>query len=408
MSCCYRLRLNGVWVPFHVHSGVGVAFDRASDETVSPGGVRRINRARRAPRTWSFNLGDLTGPEQVAALMTAAQSDGELMLWDEAAARANMLDPVALLERPGYPVVDCGGVPLRSLTQGPVAPTVTVDVPLKANMAIQPGGASGPGVSAEPGSFESLVKVSVPDAPASMTLASATLMLRETAGNAGTLTAYATSNAWVEVIGTTDYWTNVPAGASRGSAAIAPTTSVALSGVAAFAGTDMSVRLVKTSGSGWSVFRDRTNGANPPVLRLTYSALSTPRTFTQHVPADIAQTLSFWTDAPDGTVFGTLKIPSGTVLNLTVPATGATGLRHVVQTLAAPGYDFDGEWTINDSSAYVLAGLGLSSMVPGAYSAPHKTPARVVVDDPTLTLDTLYAGEQGTGQRTVTIREVGT
>lgn len=408
MACGFWLRVNGVWTPLEgVQKQVGREVERPSSSWTSVGGVRHIQYARRAARSWNLDLGH-AGPEAVAALAMAAQGDaGDVWLWDESSARANMVDPVALAARPGYPVTDCGGMPVVSLTQGPSAPTTTVDVPLKANMAIQPSGASGPGLTVEAGAVESLVKVSVPDTPPSLTLASATLMLRETTGNGGTLAAYATTNAWVETEGATDYWTSVPAGASRGSAAITAATPVALSDVAAFAGTDMSLRLVKTSGPGSSMFWSRTRGSNPPVLRLTYTLLAAERSFTQLLrPGDYW--ISLWSDATAGTAFGNMRVDLGSgPIDAPLLATAGTGWRFMSAPFSLPN-PVEVECTVYDSSAYLLAGLMLSNLDhPGVYLPPEKTPVRVRVDDPTLVLDWLYTSQQGQGPRTVTIREVG-
>jgi len=411
-----RLRVNGVWVNVEgIQSGVQIASERPGDEFVSVGGVRHVQRARRAPRAWTIDLGSLTGPEQVAALMAAAQGDGgDVMLWDESAARANMLDPIAIAPRPEYPVVSCGGLGLRSLTRGPSAVASFVDVPLKANVSISSSGQAWdwPGVSA--GTQEALVKASVPPAPAGLTLSSAQLFLRTaTLAGSGTVTAKAASNAWVETGSSTPspstYWTSVPGGTTVGSAAAgAVETVISLSGVSAFAGADMSLRLsIAGSGTPSTVFYPRTFATEYPVLRLNYGANAYPRTFTQHVPADVAQVVSFWTTAADGTVIGTRTVPAGTTTNVAVPTTGSSGLRKVTINVAAPGTDYDAAWVINDSTTYVLAGLTISTLAHASYAAPHKTPVRVTVEDPTLSLDSLYAGEQGMGARTVTLREVG-
>jgi hypothetical protein len=417
MSCGFRLRVNGTWVNVDgVQSGVQIASERPGDEFVSVGGVRHAQRARRAPRTWTVDLGALTGPEQVAALMTAAQGDGgDVMLWDESAARANMLDPVAIAPRPDYPVVMCGDVPLRSLTRGPSGAASLDDVQAKANLAIGSDGMAWdwPGVAA--GTQDALLKFSVPTPPPGISLSSAQLILTASASSAsGTVTAKLASNAWVETGsgfgGTpTGYWTSIPGGTTAGSAALgAVTTTISLSGVAAYAGSDMSLRLsVAGTGSPNATFTPRVFASGYPILRLNYGADAYPRTFTQHVPADVAQIVSFWTTAADGTVIGTRTVPAGTTTNVTVPATGSSGLRKVSITIAAPGTDYDSAWVLNDSTTYLLAGLGFSTLAHDAYAAPHKTPTWVVVDDPTFSLDSLYANQQGKGVRTVTIREVG-
>lgn len=118
----FSLRVNNRWVDIpSVQQSVDVSAERPLDEWVSVGGVRHITVARRAPRTWSLPLGDLTGPEEVGALMVAAQGDGgDVMLWDDSVARANMLDPVVIAPPVGTTVLQAGssGLWLRSLTVG--------------------------------------------------------------------------------------------------------------------------------------------------------------------------------------------------------------------------------------------------------------------------------------------------
>lgn len=416
-NCGFRIRVNGVWVNVEgVERGVSVATERPSDGFTSIGGVAHDQRARRARRTWTVDLGRLEGPEVVAALMVAASGDGgeDVMLWDEQAARANMLDPVAIASRADYPHVLCGTAPLRSLTRGPSGAASFEDIALKANVAIGSDGMAWdwPGVAV--GTQDALVKVSVPPAPAGIALTSSQLILPATSvSGAGTVTTRLASNAWVETGSgfgqtATGYWSSVPGGAVVGSGPAGAVTTIPLSGVAAFAGSDMSLRLsIAGSGSPNVVFNPRTFASGFPVLRLNYGAVPEPRVFTQHIPAGVAQTLSFWTDAADGTVIGTRTTAAGATVNVAVPTTGASGLRKVNVTIPAPGSDFDCLWTIHDSTSYLLAGLGLATIAHDFYAAPHKTPSRVVVEDPTLTLESLYAGEQGKGSRTVTFREVG-
>lgn len=409
-----RLRVNGSWVIVKgIQAGVGVGSERASDGFSTVGGVYHDQRARRANRTWSLSVGELDGPDVVAALMVAAQGDGgDVMLWDEQAARANMLDPVAIAPRPEYPAVNCGGISLRSLTRGPSGGSSVQDVQAKANVAIGSDGMAWdwPGVAA--GTQDALFKFSVPTPPAGVTLSSAQLILTasSTAGS-GTVTAKLASNAWVETGSafggtSTGYWSSIPGGTTVGSSALGTVTTISLSGVSSYAGSDMSLRL-SVSGTGNAVWNPRTFASAYPILRLNYGATPEPRVFTQHVPSDVAQTVSFWTTAADGAVIGTRTTSAGSTVNVTVPTTGSSGLRRVAITIAAPGTDYDCVWTINDSTTYLLAGLGISSLAHDYYAAPHKTPVRVAVDDPTLVLQSLYAGQQGMGSRSVTIREVG-
>lgn len=417
-DCGARLRINGTWVTVKgIKSGVGVDTERPGDGFTSIGGVFHEQRARRGRRSWSVDLGQLESPEVVAALMVAAQGDGgDVWLWDEQAARANMVDPLAIAPRPEYPPVNCGGLALRSLTRGPAGGASFVDVQAKANAAIASSGMAWDWwLGIEAGTRDALLKFSVPPAPAGMALASAQLILTSNSiTGSGTVTAKFASNGWVEPGGgfagtMTGYWTSIPGGTTAGSTALtADTTTISLSGVAAYASTDMSLRVsVAGSGTPSAAYRPRYSSSGYPVLRLNYGTTAYPRTFTQHIPGDVAVTVAFWTTAPDGTTVGTRTLPGGGTANLVVPATGGSGLRRVSVTIAAPGSDYDAVWTINDSTTYLLAGFGISSLAHDFYAAPHKTPVRVVVDDPTLSLDSLYAGEQGHGARTVTIREVG-
>lgn len=419
MSSGYRLRVNGQWVDLEgVQAGVQIAAERGGDEFSTPGGVRHGQQARRAARTWNINLVEQASPEMVAALMVAAQGDGgDVMLWDEQAARANMLDPVAIAPRPEYPVVNCGGLSLRSLTRGPSSGAGFEDVQAKANASI---GSSGMAwdwwLGIEAGTRDALLKFSIPPAPAGMALVSAQLILSSTSTTgSGTVTAKFASSGWVEPGGgfggtMTGYWTSIPGDTTAGSTTLtADTTTISLSGVAAYAGSDMSLRVsVAGSGTPSAGYKPRTYTPGYPILRLNYGATAYPRTFTQHVPGDVAQVVSFWTSAADGTVIGTRTVPAGTTTNVTIPATGSSGLRKVSITIAAPGTDYDSAWTINDSTSYVLAGLGISTLSHVGYAAPHKTPSHVIVEDPTLSLDAVYDGEQGKGARSVTIKEVGT
>lgn len=243
MSCGYWLRVNNYWLPIEdVQSGVGYGFERARDGFSSVGGVAHAQESLRAARTWTVGFGEQVGPEAVAALMMAAQQDaGDVMLWDESAARANLLDPVAVGAREGYPVMLCDGMPVVSLTSGGTAPTVTEDVSAKANVWTVSDGSTFVGL-ATGGSMgrESLVKFPVPPAPAGRSLVSSELVLSKAGGGAGTVSAWAASNAWIEKSGVTDYWTSVPRGASRGSgASVFPETKIPVSGVSAFEGSTL-------------------------------------------------------------------------------------------------------------------------------------------------------------------------
>lgn len=403
-DCGFWLRLNGEWVPLPgVQAGVQVAAERRTDGFVSVGGVQHLVSARRAPRSWQLDLGH-AGPEAVAALAVAAQGDGgDVWLWDESAARENLLDPIAARGVDAYLVVDCGGLPLMSLTQGSAGPPVTRDVALKANVVIFSGGEAR-GLELGDG-MDALVKVSVPPTPSGQTLLGAELVLTAAgSGGSSDVDAYAASNAWVEPVAHSNagYWWSVPAGSLVGSASpVSGVWSIPLTGVDSFAGADMSLRLV---GDALLVdrFVDRAAASNVPVLRLTYeSSASESREIVLPPLRPGEYTLSGWTDADPDTVLGELDPGSSWVAGST-PELGT--MRRVSQdfTLSGPV-----TLTLPDSDEYLLAGVGLATLDHDTYMPGRKTPTRVKVEDPTLTLDMLYSGEQGRGPRSVTIREVG-
>lgn len=410
MSCGFWLRVNGVWTPLEgVQSGVGYQWDRPSSEVVSVGGVRHVTYAPRAPRTWPLDLGAQADPSSVAALMVAASGDGgDVWLWDEAAARANMLDPVMAAGRSGCPVVDCGGLALRSLTAGPSSLPDSVVVPAAANMTVAADGFAFPGFGLTAGFAEGLIRFMVPQTPDGRALVSAELVLTGPAADG--IDAHLTHSGWVETspfdIEST-YWASVPAGALLGSAAwVDGGWTLPLGDVSAHEGSALSMRLSVDTGDAAPVNRFQPVGF--PVLRLTYGLIAEDRTVSQHIKADTDVWVTFWSDAPANTVLGTVMWGDTPT---TLRAGSGSGMRHHVRPFTATGDDLDWSATITDSDDYLLAGLGMTTLDPTGstpvYVPGHKAVCRVRVDDPTLTLDSLYPGEQGNGQRAVTIREVG-
>lgn len=409
MTCgCPSLRLNGVWVSLHgVQSNLQRQIERPGSSFTTVGGVRHAQTAPRPIRSWGLDFGQ-SGPEAVAALAVAAQNpSGEVWLWDESAARANMLDPLPLADRPGYPLIDCGGMPLLSLTSGAEAATTTRDVPLKANLTIRSTGESAAydWLALDPGTVDALLKVSVPPTPTGMQLESAELILfPDEVLSGSTVTARRASNAWTEE-GGVDYWTSVPGGTVLGTAAVGvPSTSVPLGDITAFVGTDMSVRL---SASGMFAIVEGRNLAHPPILRITYNVLAKDRTFTQQLRAGTYY-LGCWSDAAAGTEFGQMVVDLGSG-PITAPllATAGSGWRYMSAPVTLPN-PVTVECTIWDSADYLLGGFMLSTVDhPGVYLPGEKTPVRVKVNDPTLVLAELYGGLQGQGERTVTLEEVG-
>lgn len=414
MSCGFWLRLNGQWVALDgVQAGVGRESERPSSSGTSVGGVRHWQSARRAARSWDLDFG-MAGPEAVTALAIAAQGDGgDVMLWDESIARQNLLDPIPLAARPGYPVVMCGSMPLVSLTAGPSAATKTDTVPLKAHVRIQADHVFNihDFLVLSPGEVDALVKVMIPPTPAGMDLVSAELLLTAVGDVDGTINAHAFTNAWIEQTDIADTY-DIPAGVLLGSAPAASTTVVPLGDVTAYVGTDLSVRLSQTGGTG-SMFNSRFV-VNPPMVRLTYAVLAKDRTFDQHLRPG-TYILSAWTDAEPGTQIGTLTTLWGGVLAtgpLTITAgtltDPSTGWRYVAIELPEMENPIDVSVALFDSADYLLAGAMLSTLDhPGVYMSAQKTPVRVRVEDPKLTLDRLLPGEQGIGQRSVTLSEVG-
>ena len=408
MSCGYWLRVNNYWLPIEgVQSGVGYGFERARSGFSSVGGVAHAQEALRATRTWSVNFGELVGPETVAALKMAAQQDaGDVMLWDESTARENLLDPVSVGARDGYPVMLCDGMPVISLTSasGETAPTVTEDVALKANLTAFSGGTSSR-LAAGDGQ-DLLLKVSIPPTPVGRVLVGAALILTGTGTSA--MDAYAASNSWAEPTGgtsTADYYTSVPAGVLVSSASpVGGVWTFDMDAPTAFEGSDMSLRIVGDAVAVNEIV-SRTAATAAPILRLTYSVTPEPRVVRQHLRAG-SYWLTYWTNATEGTQVGTLEADGATQPIVT----GAgLGLRRTSVDLSAVTADADRDWTITilDSSTYLLGGLMLTSLPADHYLPGEKTPVRVTVDDPSLTLGSLYSGERGKGQRGTTIREVG-
>ncbi|WP_029289140.1 hypothetical protein [Cellulomonas sp. HZM] len=99
---------------------VQVASDRATSELVTLGGLRYVQTAPRAPRTWSVPMTFLS-PAQVAFLHACAQGavPGDLYLLTSDAAAANLLPPH--LAAPGAG---------KDTTLGPVSTSPTSGVPV--------------------------------------------------------------------------------------------------------------------------------------------------------------------------------------------------------------------------------------------------------------------------------------
>lgn len=106
-----------------VQPGVTRAPSRARGELVTVGGVRYVQKAKRAPRQWDISFGR-QAPDVARLLMAAAQGLlGDCWFYDVAAARANMV-PANLATGSGAAVL-VAGMPLGALAAGTV---VTVPV----------------------------------------------------------------------------------------------------------------------------------------------------------------------------------------------------------------------------------------------------------------------------------------
>ena len=120
MNAPYYLLIGGTWVRINgVQRGVSKKSDRPSSQTVSLGGVRRRQQAKRAPRTWSLTFA-YKSPEVVQWLAVAAQGlVGDVYLYDTSAAQINMLDPLDTVGAdPNQPTVAVNTVQLRTFAAG--------------------------------------------------------------------------------------------------------------------------------------------------------------------------------------------------------------------------------------------------------------------------------------------------
>jgi hypothetical protein len=414
MSDGYFLRVNGHWVPIpNVQSGVQVTSERAVSSFTSVAGVPHSQASRRAPRTWNVDLGSQVGPEAVSALMVAAEGDGgDVLLWDEAAARANALDPLSAIAPANYPGVLCGTVPLRSLTRGTGGSANLIKTELStAHAIIRPSGVTGRGVFMA-AQVDSLLRFQIPPTPEGMALTSAELRLFGPSGSP--IDVYATVGGWVEpptsAATTSNYWETATTGTLLGSGARTTPLggwSIQLSGVSAYVNSVLNLRLKVDSGSADPVDRIGNTGT-PPSLVLRYVTLGGPSVFRQYLREGDYR-ITVWTDAAEGVEFGswTADVGAGPITG-PLYATAGTGWRRISLPITLT-FPVEVTFTINDSAAYRIAGLMVTSTLAEVtnYRAPHKTPVPVYVEDPTLTLDSLYDGEQGMGQRSVVIREDG-
>lgn len=398
----FWLRVNGQWMPLHgVQSGVQISPKRNRSTLQVVGGLNYEYQSRRAAREWSLDFSHAT-PESLRLLALAANDQaGDVMLLDASAARANMLDPLMCVGVDANPLLDCDGLPLRSIVSKSTT-TEVVSVPLSANAVIL---ASSPNAAASyinlqsSPAIESLVKVNIPTDPAGREFVSARLSLTRlyTPVNA-TITARAASNSWVEGV----TWNTAPAGgASVGSGS--PTNgrySIAISGVDAYRGAAMSLRLTSNSPS-FVVIDPRTSTlSSRPRLEITYSVTVTPQPFSAAVRAGQPYTLTAYTDATAGTPVLTYNLGGSDVV---VNAPFGAGTRLLVASFT-PSADV----TLVGAVSASAAALRLTEGEPmGAWVPGHKTPVKVAVSDPEQVLNYVLDGQQGRSNYSVAIREVG-
>lgn len=412
MTAGFWVRTNEAWLPLDgVQAGVPVRSDRQVSELKVLGGRRYVSRSKRAAREWSLDLTNAT-PEAIRLLALAANGQaGEVMMLDVSAARANMLDPLETVGPVDYPLLDCGGLPLRSLSVGGPL-TKVVEVAASANVTLNSTGTKNisVGISA---TMQPLVRFGIP-AFVGATLTSAQLLLaRIPFGPSMTVDVRQSANDWIEdrVPVPAATWATAPAvGASMGSGAdTANEYSISLAGVAAYMGSALSVRLRRLSGSSESYMyaRDTLGG---PRLRLTY-ALPAPTnpTFSATMRGGQAYTLTGFTDAASGAqiLTYTYRTLGGLLLSAAVNAPAGTGPRPFTGGFT-PAADTIFAGVVTASTAGKVAGLRLvEGAATGVWVPGQKTPCRVSVVDPEQTLNFLLDGQQGRSDYRITVKEVG-
>lgn len=408
MTAGFWLRINDKWLPLDgVQSGVPIKPERSTSPFVALGGRRYVSRSKRAAREWSLDLTHAT-PEAVRLLALAANGHGgDVMLLDVSRARANMLDPLETVGPSDYPLLDCAGLPLRSLSiAGPL--TKVVDVVASANVMLESNGRkSVPSIGKVNPNSQLLFRFGVP-LVADGTLSSAGILLTRTAANptGQGLNVLVSGNNWIEdgIDGPDTTWI----GASMGTGVDTNFEySIALAGVSAYLGTALSVRVRKQSGTIDQLIHMRSTSAptKMPRLRLTF-ALPTPEnpTFSAVVRGDHVYRLTGFTDVAAGAPILTYNVGAGAA---TVNAPAGVGSRPFTATFT-PAADAALAGVVTASTTGKVAGLRLvegdatSAWVPG-----QKSPCRVSISDPDQTLNFLDDGEQGRSDYRVTIQEVG-
>lgn len=402
-NCGYYLRVNGTWLPLDgVQSGVGIEQGRASSEMISVGGVRHVQYSESQARTWSLDFGHAS-PSAVAAVeLAAAGRSGEVWLWDESAARQNIF-PEAVFGELAHEVVQVGDLALRSVTSQGATPPPPSTVDRAAWIGIQSSDNTS-GFAIIAASSDILARFAVPATPAGMVLASAKLRLAPwNFATGGGFEVFTTTGAWSEGVSPIPgIWAASRAGSLIGAGAMPTATAVDVdvSGVGGFAGGFLNLRVARSAGSSLTVTM---GGAQ---LILAYTPVGAKPDIEFDIPIrNIPLRLSFTTDAAASTPVAFLSVAGGGEIPL--EATAGSGLRRCVIDFPGSGAAVDTHWRIPDGG-YKLAGLTLTSLTTNdGYCMPQNACVKVAVDDPTLSLDSLYPGQQGEGRRTVLIREVG-
>lgn len=403
MTCGFRLRVNESWVDLEdVQSGVQVQSDRSGSEFTSVGGVRHVQYAPKRARSWNLDFGH-AGPESVRALVLAAGGQsGDVWLFDEAAARQNLMPDSAIGDARNQ-IVIVDGLPVRSITSGSPPPSAPVRIDAGSGAGVTSTDAVTQAVNVG-ASADGLLRFWLPDNPAGWSITSASLVFEAAGVTSGGIEVFSTSNGWAtpaDPAGLTaaGLWAATRGGVSLGTATVSAdgTSTVSLSGVNAFAGLALSVRVARSSGSS-AVLR-----VDDARLMLTYSrtGLTTDKVFEFRLPP-VPITMAAWSDYAGGANWGYLSIDGGPEAGLGMPA--GSGLRRVSVTLPAT----EGVCRLRiPDSAGVIAGACISTVDHGGYFPPQNACVKVAVDDPSLVLDQLFAGEHGRGPRSVTLREVG-
>lgn len=389
----FWLNLGGQWVHLEgVSPGWSRSPSRPSSEFTSVGGHRHIQVARRVSREWSLNFQYAT-PEALAALQMAAEEPGPVLLYDETAAAANMLDPRdAAGVRQELPWLDCDGVPLRSLVDATSEPSdFTIDLVPTENITVDylrnymPSMGGFLNLSAN--YYHSALKFEVPSDLPPTHSASAELILRHNSPINNSLRIFRAVTDWVEGTGT------VPAGVPWYEW---PEHNPIPFEEVDFPGAPAEIRIPLPSGEGSAGTRsylldtddyshiigiyDR-HSYFAPIMRMSMTVYGRAHSFRQQVIPGRPYTLSFYTDAPAGTTVLTLdNVPY--VSEAPVPGTPH---RQYIHFTAAPDQTsigvaaLPGDWSGNWRTSGLQLTSGHTSSI--RWMAGQRTPSLVSVTD---------------------------